>query len=617
MKLQLFLFFLSTCFSTAVNSDDSFFKDSLKDGVESLSNLNAPIIRKTDCDSLVDLKKKIKCSEVTDLFCKKLWGDKNKGNIVVFDGEIRAGKSTKSKLWLTSLDDEKALINSILSMPNDMKKSLGLLVEGLSKHLENENSDQKWLKTYLGIKEKINTALLDLVNKRFDQKYGPLASKNKKNWSFEQSLDYKKELRNVQTELVIAKYAKDPNWLRVEKVFPQAKETLIKTIDSLSISEVLKEKLKTKVNAVKLILPINDPNKIIASAQCSKTELGAYYLNYTGNFTVCAGFFNAYRSDSAMITTIMHELAHAIDSENLARHEWRTNSLISKSLNQLNNQSNQSYQCSKWNKIKNEILLTEKDYKIVQSPLDNLFSCLRGPGKEVSLNNESINYASKQLVINLLGDKLESKKSFSILLEKKIKRNNVLFDNPIYFRPDLFVAESDGYIEENQIRDTAPSEVFMQNFYCILEENDLSNEKFEKVNKDLKEKLLSTALDQTYIILEKKYSDYFQYCGKNCKNLTKFNLTVNPQEKIADWFANKAFPLYLKTLSPKDQAEASALGSALFCTEEVEDTKKSKDENDDYPEDRHRRISTYTEELAKMVNCEIDEKDLGDSKCNP
>lgn len=104
-------------------------------------------------------------------------------------------------------------------------------------------------------------------------------------------------------------------------------------------------------------------------------------------------------------------------------------------------------------------------------------------------------------------------------------------------------------------------------------------------------------------------------------NLPKHSLSVNPAEKIADWYANLSSPLFLKTLKPDERAQAIAVANASFCSERAESSELIKTEKKysllPHPDDRSRRISSFTPEVAKILNCELDESDLGDSKCKP
>jgi hypothetical protein len=590
-----------------------------KKAAETIAHVNDPILE-LGCLTGPKDAKQIKCAAISDNFCSVLWNKSNEGNLVIFDGLIRTGRSKKSKNKLSTLDNDHAFINSIEHMPEDMQKVFAPIAKKLSEVLDAEVDSTKWYRDYQQVKTLINNAIEDLADERFDKKFAPANSQDYESWTVEQSLNYQKESRDIKSQITIAKYAKNPNWLRVEKIFPKVKDELLKTIDSLTISEKDRNDLKDRVSKTKLSLPIKDPSSIDASDECASTEVNAFYTSTTNYFTVCAGFFNQYQSEAALVTTISHELAHAIDSESKAKTDWRKTSPVAQSLRKLNGKSHQTFQCSEWKKINNSVLTPKKEFTIKSSAMDKLYSCLRGDKELDPMNLESVSTSVKQIVRKNIANYADGK-IFSSLLNKtrKVKKENK--DSEFYYRPDLLTSKDIGYKESTQERDVYPHELFMQNFYCLLEDNKLTKDSYQTASKQVRDDLFDKAVTQTSKILETEQMDYLQHCGLNCSSLASFGLSINPREKMADWFANKAFPLYLKDVKPEHQAEAAGVASSLFCPESVESTDFESAEKkfslETHSDDRNRRISSFIPEVAKILNCEIDELDLGDAKCNP
>ena len=507
MKKLFFITLITSLPSFAHDDHGPALKKATKKAIEGMSKVNTPLIKQPDCLTPPVAGKKT-CAEVSDNFCAKLWNDQNKGNLKVFDGVIKAGKSTKSDFSLTVLENDIALVESGPNMPSDMQKIFRPLLKKLKDHLNKENSTTKWTRDYSQVKQEISNAVEDLADQRFNKKYAPATSKEYKKWTLQENLAYKKIQSDVLSEITMAQYKKHPNWLRIENIFPQAQKELMQSIDALAIDKDYKEELKTKVASVKLSLPLRDPQTIDASAECASTEINAFYYSTTNHFTVCAGFFNRYQSESALVTTISHELAHAIDSENKARIDWRKKSPVAQSLNKLLDSKNQTYKCDEWNKITKNIN-DKKDFNIVSTPMDKLYSCLRGEKELEEMTAENVLNASKQFTRARMGVYADAN-MFSRLVEVEKLKNDVMTANPTYYRPDLLGAEDVGYFSEGHYKDAEPHEIFMQNFYCALEEKDLTKDSFVKANKQLKEEIFDKAIGQTSKLYEARWFDYFQ-----------------------------------------------------------------------------------------------------------
>lgn len=79
--------------------------------------------------------------------------------------------------------------------------------------------------------------------------------------------------------------------------------------------------------------------------------MNAFYSPSHHAFTVCAGYFNSFQSESALYGTIAHEIAHAIDPLSNAAHQCRTESPVFQSLNRLVGASGPGMPCNEWEPI--------------------------------------------------------------------------------------------------------------------------------------------------------------------------------------------------------------------------------------------------------------------------
>jgi hypothetical protein len=595
--------------------------------LKEVKSINEGSLLQTPCTILNAGAKNItrSCAEISDNFCSKLWNEKNKGNIKVFDGEIKAGKSENSEISLSTLENDKALIGAISHLSIDAKTALEPVFAEFKNVLDQESDDMKWYRKRSAIKQKINDAIDDLIDQRFEKRYPEIKIKDSKKWTIDQTLLYKKEARIFNDELIAAKYSNHPNWIRVEKIFPQIKTKLAQEIDKLKIPEERKKLMKDKVLSIKLSLPLQDPDSVEASDECSTTEVNAFYTSATKKFTVCAGLFNRYQSDSAITFVLLHEVAHSIDSENLAKDDWRLKSPVAKVLKKLAHSDGPVYKCDEWKNVSDNVLIPGGSFSVQDAdPLENLYSCLRGKQKLDEMNIENVSNAVKNLVKNTI-DNYANANAFTAIAQKQMKKDGKLQKNEIYLRPDKFLENNNGYNDQGLIRNSNPVEIFTQNFSCILSQSNLTEAQYESASTETRSKLFENAIEQTSKNLQVQNEDYFKYCGRNCSQLTSFDLSVNPQEKIADWFATLSYPAFLENVLPENRAEASALTTSLFCdSSEIPSASpelalsEKKFSLETHPDDRSRRVSLYTPEVAKLIDCknEID-GEKGSVACQP
>lgn len=608
------LFFIPACFA----SDDSvLLKEVASEVIDGIKEFNTSSeIIECSVNPLESTKKS--CSAITDNFCKELWSDKNSGNIKVFDGEILAGKSPLTGIDLSTLANDNALVSSIERLPEDAKKHLSPSIARLAKLLKNETKSPMWYFDYTKIKMSLKSAMEKLATERF-QKNNNIKEDADRVWNVDETVKYQTETRKVFDEITFAKYKLHPNWLRVEAAYTKAKSLLLNNIEKLDVPLEKKNELKNKVTSVELTLPSLDP-KLMGSKECASTEINAYYSASANKFTVCAGYFNRYLSESSLVFIIAHELGHSIDSEQQARDLWKKEASIPKKLNSLINSKNQTYSCSEWKSMNEKTFILPPDFKNKKSSFDNLYSCFRGDSKNEESNLSSVVSAVQKQVKAEIGKQVDLD-VFSMLLDKNKNVEDVVIANEAYLRPDIQKAGWLGHYEKNIGRNVDSTEIFMQSFYCQLEDNNLTKDEFESASKELRASLLEKAIEQTTNIRVADTVEYYSYCGKNCSGLTDDNLSTDVSENMADWLAVKSIPNYLKNLQPENREEASAVSTSLFCTKALDDTEITPEEQTfafkKHPEGRHRRISLYSPEVSNILGCSVQSGEEGDSKCRP
>ncbi len=619
MKCSIALCLLFLFFTHSSNAQDEvgLLKEITKNMIQGIKEFNTSIDT-LECSVNPQEFNKKSCSAITDNFCKELWNDKNAGNRKVFDGEILAGKSPMTGIDLSTIANDNALVASIDRLPEDAKKHLSPSIERLSKLLKNETKSPMWYFDYTKIKMAIKSAMEKLATERFEKNTNIKVEEDRA-WTVDETIKYQTETRKVFDEVTFAKYKLHPNWLRVESAYVKAKDLLLKNIESLNIPLEKKNELKTKVTSVELTLPSLDP-KLMGSKECASTEVNAYYSAAANKFTVCAGYFNRYLSESSLVFIIAHELGHSVDSEQQARDQWKKEASIPKKLNSLVNSKNQTYSCSEWKSLNEKLFTLPTDFKNKKTPFDNLYTCLRSASNNEDNDFSKVLSAVEKQVKTEIGKQVDLD-VFSMLLDKNKKVEDETMVNEAYYRPDIQKAGWLGHYEENKNRNVDNTEIFMQSFYCLLEDNKLTKAEFELAPEKLRSSIVEKAIEQTTKIKIADAVEYYSYCGKNCSGLTSDKLSVDISENTADWLAVKSFPNYLKSIPPENREEASALSTSLFCTKDLDDSVLTPEEKNfalrKHPEGRHRRISLYSPETSNLLGCKVQVGEEGDSKCKP
>ncbi|MGZ3650922.1 MAG: hypothetical protein ACXVB9_00625 [Bdellovibrionota bacterium] len=591
--------FLTICLALPAAA---FAGDGVIDSLRQLEDLNRALNgEKFDKSCWMDPETTGKnCNATSDEFCRKLF-DEGDGNMAVFDGEVRAGTSEKSGLSLPQLDDYRALVSNRARLPKDLAKKAGPALDDLKRLIDHESDSKEWSRKLADANRAFANAVDDVQEARGKSK--------------------RKHDADLKQEIVNAKYLESENWKRVQRLFPEAKEDLLKVIDSLNISDERKAHMKERVSTVELVLPSG-------ADDCGTTQLNAFYTPETHKFTVCAGLFNAYATDSGLFQTIAHEISHSIDNNAESLRDYRNNSPVGKTLNRLVGAKGPVIACDEWNKLEEDILSTPAP-NIRRSELDNFYGCLENRSNlktwTIDRVGEVADIETKKVMSSLAKDH-----AFLSLAQPTFTEQGELKPNPQFMRPDLIKNEADdgdskrakvAKTEAVQSRDTTGAEIFTQVLACEKGAKDF----FPKVG-DPKERreLFHNALNETASLIERQKQEYYSFCGQTCDELVASGYSHDPSENYADWMANRATRfLYARIDTPEHRQESAALGNALLCDEAgpkrdapglaAEEKRISTEE---HPDDRIRRISEYDAVVAHQLGCTLS-PNQGFAPCEP
>ncbi|MGZ3693719.1 MAG: hypothetical protein ACXWQO_05935, partial [Bdellovibrionota bacterium] len=563
------------------------------------------------------------CSSLSDQVCSDIWSAKNRGFLDVFDGKIRVGASPKSGTNHIVLENQRALIDSLPRLPADFAKVAGPILQKWKVALDEEEDSKAWDNKITKLDLDLSYAMDSLADARFDAKYPELANKMTSKRSPEENLKYTQIQDEISRELVDAKYKNHPNWQRVEHIFTEAKQDMIEATSRLPIPEEQKEKMLAKLRTIQLTLPYDNMTN---DKSCASTQRNAMYMPAYHAFTFCAGFFNAFETESLLYGTITHEIGHAIDPEAL-RKEANTASPISTALAPLERAQGPAMPCSEWEKTKEKIFAADplEGIEAKIRPLENLYGCLKSTKSLDPFNPETVRKAIKQINRDAI-DYDASRNDFLKLSEPTYTKFGNTIINKYYMRPDLILLKDAGKPKiKMPYRDIDFEEIFVQDLACQKTSTNGKEIEFTSTAGEERERLFTRALENTEKINQKYLEESNSNCGLNCGSLVKYNLGKNIGEEFADWISFRALTLRLSRLPTAEiRNEAAALFASDLCTApsisasvpglaNIEKTRST----EAHGEARIRRISVFTKENAAILGCRLEPDSKGFGQCEP
>jgi hypothetical protein len=567
------------------------------------------------------------CAVLTDQLCETLWNGTNRGSLEVFDGRILRAESPKSGYSQFYFEDLRALIESRPHLPTDIAESIGPLLETLRIAISEEDATKAWKRRIADIKRNIDRALLDVQEARIEKIRPGFTKKDERDYSIEEKVLVRSIDHLIRDELLEAKYKDHPNWKRVERVFHEAQNDLAAGVAAMDIPEADKQLMLERIGSIKLTLPYMSKEKGGAEEDCGTTRISAYYLSFDHIFTVCAGFFNSFQSDSILYGTITHEIAHAIDPVSIARYRREKESAVIKALRPLDGSKTPPYDCNEWRALVSGPLEPKKDWAPKAEFLPDLLQCLAPRDGLKRLTAEAAKSVAETLAHDLIIDFANESYFFSLLIPSHTKFGEVKV-NETYLRPDLQFAENvSAYRRKDLYTDVNPVEVFAQSLACQGKDDQSQSADFSSLPIEERTRRFLAAIRETERILSTDNEDWFAYCGQSCRELVRFRLANPTQENFADWASFKALPHRLARIETrKERQDAAALFSADLCSypsvyaadpelAELERQFSTKGHSDN----RYRRVSVFTPEVASIIACKVDPDGAhkGYSQCEP
>lgn len=330
----------------------------------------------------------LSCSSITDTFCDTLWDKDHLGEIKVFDGLVTLGRSKKSDVGSLRLIDYRALADSLPRLPKDMIERATPILSDLKDALTHEFDRGKgnkndpdgsfWTERLVDNANKFARLKSQVVHERQLKIHPEIIKLRRNDRNYRQKLALAYIEYDLENQILDAKYLRHPNWKRVVRVVDTIQKRLLEEVERLPVNQQQKSFMLNQVKTVQLRLPYVDPRLTGADDACGSTTVNAFYDPSRHVFTVCAGWFNANQSDTAMYQVIAHEISHSVDSDAVASYFNRANGTINKALAPLKGMKNQKiFTCEDWAKLKKETLIPSVSIAMKQdNDLEKLYRCL-------------------------------------------------------------------------------------------------------------------------------------------------------------------------------------------------------------------------------------------------
>ena len=557
---------------------------------------------------LVSAADLVQCEEISDKNCLVVWSNQFKGNTSFGTEFIYMGYSPKSEMAYARKFDLEALVASAERIPADLKPELLPLVHELKSHLEKKNEEKAWLRHLAIIEYRIGSVIADTAEKRTFKRRPELKLKGKKedDKTFVDRQELNFDFLDLQSEILETKYARHPNWLRVEAAYKDVKNEMMALIQTFPLDKVVRDRLSQKVKSVKLTLPYTDRRRLGADESCTMDESNAFYYAAHNKFTVCAGYFNTLQSLGRMYFTIAHELAHAIDPGNYSYEFFQKTKVAN--LVELVSGKNAQISCEQWQKLKAQAFAEPAAFFVLPEKIFQLSECLVDRKDLEPLTLDAIKEPCQARSFRKFSS-YATYNYFTQLVSPQIYKYENLIDNEMFLRPDRLSATDEQYLFlPNNYAWFDANAIFVQEFRC--QKGAGAEFKLNDAKDIAKSPAFESALSETRRLLTLYLQQRSSFEGRENSDLQDYNLSRPSGEFWADWVAKKVFSSLLKKATASDRknmilaanasnCEKAGLGSVAPNLVKVE----KKFSNEEHPESRSRRLFIFTEYVAQVMEC--------------
>jgi hypothetical protein len=623
MKTISFVVPLIALLPTSALPDSSVGPGEIRQFESSLNLINAKSPN-TPCDALSTDANSPFCSKLTDDVCDQLWDAKSQGNRTFQTGSVRIGKTGKSAMSATYRMDTEALLESEPRLPADLRKAEAPVLARLRNHLKREEKSKEWLRELGKIKEEWHFTMESVAEKRALAQSPSLKGIQDEDLTLEQIAIYKAKAFELKDEVLRAKYENSSRWKNVQHIFEESKSDILAVIQDLQISPELKTAMIEKVQSVKLSLPFSDPRVLGAQGSCATTDRNAHYDPKFNVLFVCAGSINAYQVSANLYATIAHEIGHSIDPVNFLSMKYNATP-VAQTVGLLSTSGAAPIPCDKWKDMVENQFKVPAHVSEPVSPFQTLTDCLVPPKELRPFDTETLTSVTKEMADETI-NVFASSHAFLWLAQPTLMKNGKPKENEYYLRPDRVEASQNQALPPTWKNTfSAVPGVFVQNLACARAVKNGREVAFADASPEQRNEMFQKAISSTQQIEQAINATRFAICGRECRELVSRRLSRNAQENFADWLSIKALPRFLmRERSLTKRRELAGLAPVDLCSlpgpeqsaPEFAAVEKSYS-FESHPDDRIRRLSIFSPEVAQAVGCRLDEETKkGFSSCH-
>ncbi|HPI39267.1 MAG TPA: hypothetical protein PLJ21_00580 [Pseudobdellovibrionaceae bacterium] len=571
------------------------------------------------------------CESLSDQFCSELYSEKSFGNLEKKGIKIYLGSTPQEALSLHRRYDIQALIDAENHFSKDLQKPLKPLLRELKRHLSKEVDSNIWFRKLSTIQRNIDAVVQDTAEARTFKKRPELKKLKWNQYQTQDRIDLQKDLTDLENHIVIEKYKNHPHWIRATQLFPKVKTYLIEALKESPLSKEMLEIMVNRLSSVEIVLPIEDSKGMKAASACERSPINAFYFDSVNKFTICPGYFNALQSEGAMFGVMAHELSHSIDAFSIRSLEYKKSDLFQLTNDLSQNQGN--LDCSTWEKLKTKAFAKAPNFYELPKELTKITQCFVDPTNLTPINLKTLETPLQSFSKSSM-DGMASNYYFSVLSSSQIFKLGKKIKNDYFFHPDLLLKKDNQYSDYNSKNGNLhTTHLYAQELKCALEEflgnkttsihktnSEISSvqEKFETLPKDQQTTLFERALARTSAFIPNYYLYTYAIFGVETSALQSYNLSRPSVEFWADWLSLKASYRFLKELKTLEEKRNNFLAaSAIFCEPSGLDhlvpnfLKIEKSFSmETHPESRTRRLSFFTPEIQKLLECKIKDPEL-------
>jgi hypothetical protein len=284
------------------------------------------------------------------------------------------------------------------------------------------------------------------------------------------------------------------------------------------------------------------------------------------------------------------------------------------------------YSCDEWEKVqKGPFSISNPIVEPTSYPYRKLTDCFF-PNKQLEpFNSDTVGPVAQRYARETIGSDSDSQ-IFTKLAQPTEHKKGAIRDNPLYMRPDRVYADlNKGVFPTKKDTSDITPQIFTQNLFCERAEENGKSVDYAHASLEVQKKMFSHAIEETRDAQQAIYQSQFSYCGRECSQLVNDGISRNAQENFADWLAIRTFPSYLKRArTEQERRDIAALSFVLMCDApgpgrdapwltELE----KKFSLEPHPDNRRRRLSVFTPDVAAVVGCKRDsDVQKGDSGCS-